>query len=142
MQIIGGSSPGKIVPKRERLQLGEGYRMEKRERARRSGAERTRLRRRRKQNKSSIICISLIVFTLIGVMSVQIVSVYQRNESYKTQETELQAQLETEQIRQGELKEYEKYVGTREYIEQVAKTRLGLVYSNEIIFKEKTAEDE
>lgn len=116
--------------------------MEKRERARRSGAERTRLRRRRKQNKSSIICISLIVFTLIGVMSVQIVSVYQRNESYKTQETELQAQLETEQVRQGELKEYEKYVGTREYIEQVAKTRLGLVYSNEIIFKEKTAEDE
>lgn len=99
MQIIGGSSPGRIVPKRERLQPGEGYRMEKRERARRSGAERTRLRRRRKQNKSSIICISLIVFTLIGVMSVQIVSVYQRNESYKTQETELQAQLETEQVR-------------------------------------------
>ena len=111
--------------------------MEKRERARKSSAERTRMRRRRKQNKSSMICITLIVLTLIGVMSVQIVSVYEKNQSYLVQETELQAQLESEEQRKKELKEYEKYVNTKEYIEQVAKTKLGLVYSNEIIFKEE-----
>lgn len=95
------------------------------------------MRRRRKQNKSSMICITLIVLTLIGVMSVQIVSVYEKNQSYLVQETELQAQLESEEQRKKELKEYEKYVNTKEYIEQVAKTKLGLVYSNEIIFKER-----
>ena len=47
--------------------------------------------------------------------------------------------MESQQSRQKELKEYEKYVTTREYIEQVAKTKLGLVYPNEIIFKEKAA---
>lgn len=84
-----------------------------------------------------MICITLIVLTLIGVMSVQITSVYHKNQSYLTQEAELQAQMESEEQRKEELKEYEKYVNTKEYIEQVAKTKLGLVYPNEIIFKEK-----
>lgn len=88
-----------------------------------------------------MICITLIVLILVGVMSVQIVSLYQKNQSYQAKETELQAQLESEQQRQVELKEYEQYVTTKEYIEQVAKTKLGLVYSNEIIFKEKAAAD-
>ena len=57
-----------------------------------------------------MICITLIVLTLIGVMSVQIVSVYEKNQSYLVQETELQAQLESEEQRKKELKEYEKYV--------------------------------
>ena len=113
--------------------------MGKREKARRSSAERTRMRRRKKQNKSSMVCITLIVLMFVGVLSVQIISVYGRNQSYQVQEEELQSQLESQQSRQKELKEYEKYVTTREYIEQVAKTKLGLVYPNEIIFKEKAA---
>ena len=113
--------------------------MGKREKARRSSAERTRMRRRKKQNKSSMVCITLIVLMFVGVLSVQIMSVYGRNQSYQVQEEELQSQLESQQSRQKELKEYEKYVTTREYIEQVAKTKLGLVYPNEIIFKEKAA---
>lgn len=84
-----------------------------------------------------MVCITLIVLMFVGVLSVQIISVYGRNRSYQEQEEELQAQLESEQTRQEELKEYEKYITTKEYIEQVAKTKLGLVYPNEIIFKEK-----
>ena len=86
-----------------------------------------------------MVCITLIVLMFVGVLSVQIISVYGRNQSYQVQEEELQSQLESQQSRQKELKEYEKYVTTREYIEQVAKTKLGLVYPNEIIFKEKAA---
>lgn len=111
--------------------------MGKRERARKSSAERTRMRRRSKQNKSSVICISFIVLMLVGVMSIQIVSVYGRNQSYRAQEEELQSQLDSEQARQKELEEYKKYVNTKEYIEQIAKTKLGLVYPNEVIYKEK-----
>ncbi len=111
--------------------------MDKREKARRSGARRTKMRRKAKQNKSSMVCITLLSLAVAGVMSVQIVSVYGRNQSYQAQEEELQAQLETEQSRQKELEEYKKYVNTKEYIEQVAKTKLGLVYPNEVIYKEK-----
>lgn len=114
--------------------------MERKEQARSSGAQRTRMRRQKKQNKNAMLCIVFVVLILIGVMSVQIFSLYGKNQTYKKKENQLQAQLESEQQRQGEIEEYEKYVTTKEYIEQIAKTKLGLIYSNEIIFREKSDE--
>lgn len=110
--------------------------MGKREQARRSSAQRMRMRRQRKQNKAGMLSITLIVLVLLGVMSVQIVTLYQKNEEYKKKEADLTVRLEAEEQRKEEIKEYEEYVTTKEYIEQIAKTKLGLVYSNEIIFKE------
>ncbi|MCI8495831.1 MAG: septum formation initiator family protein [Lachnospiraceae bacterium] len=115
--------------------------MGKREEARRASAQRTRMRRRKKHNKSGVLCVSLIVLIMAGVMSVQIVNLYRKNESYHKKERELQAQVESEEQRKIELEEYEEYINTKEYIEQVAKTKLGLVYENEIVFKENTADD-
>lgn len=111
--------------------------MEKHKEARRAGAQRNRMRRKGKQNKSAVLCIALIALMLLGVMSVQILSLHDRKQSYQAREEELQTQLESEEQRQIELQEYEEYVTTEEYIEQTAKTKLGLVYPNEIIFKEK-----
>ncbi len=39
------------------------------------------------------------------------------------------------QIRAKELEEYEEYVKTDEYVEEVAREKLGLVYKDEIIFE-------
>ncbi len=112
--------------------------MAKREQARRSSVQRMRMRRQRKQNKAGMLCITLIVLMLVGVMSVQIVSLYKKNKGYGEKETDLKVQLEAEEQRQGEIQEYEEYVTTKEYIEQIAKTKLGLLYSNEIIFRENS----
>lgn len=111
--------------------------MEKHSEARKAGAKRTRMRRKRKQNKSAVLCIALIALMLLGVMSVQILSLYNKNQSYQVKEQDLQAQVDSEKQREAELEEYEKYVKTKKYIEQTAKTKLGLVYPDEIIFKEK-----
>ncbi len=119
----------------------KGTIMEKRNEARKAGAHRTRMRRKRRQNKSSVLCIALISLMLLGVMAVQILSLYGRNQFYEVKEEEPQAQLESEQQRQQELKEYEEYVKTKDYIEQTAKSKLGLVYPDEIIFKEKEKDD-
>ncbi len=99
------------------------------------------MRRRRKQNKSAVLCISLIAMLLLGVMTVQNLSLYSKRQSYQAREEELQTQLESEEQRQIEMEEYKEYVTTEEYIEQTAKSKLGLVYPNEIIFKEKEEED-
>lgn len=99
------------------------------------------MRRRRKQNKSAVLCISLIAMLLLGVMTVQNLSLYSKRQSYQAREEELQIQLESEEQRQIEMEEYKEYVTTEEYIEQTAKSKLGLVYPNEIIFKEKEEED-
>lgn len=103
--------------------------------------QKRRMKRQYKQNKAGMICISFVVLILMAAMSVQIVRLREQNKELGKEEKRLTAQLEEEQQRQEEIKAYEEYVMTPEYIEQIAKTRLGLVYSNEIIFKERQPED-
>ena len=52
----------------------------------------------------------------------------------------LMQQYEDETERAAELDELEEYMGSSEYIEDVAKSKLGLTYENEIIFKESEGE--
>lgn len=47
----------------------------------------------------------------------------------------LQAQLEAESKRADELEDYKVYVKTKEYAEEVAKEKLGLVNPDEILLK-------
>ncbi len=88
-------------------------------------------------NRSGKVCITLIVLTMLVVMSVQIVEIYRKNQAYIAQENSLTEQLEAETERQEALKEREQYVNSSDYIEDVARSKLGLVYKNEIVFKEK-----
>ena len=93
--------------------------------------------RGRKADKNGKACILLIVFAMALVMSVQIVHLYQKNQQYAAQEAGLIKQKKDEQNRQKELEEFEAYTQTQEYIEDVAKSKLGLIYEGEIIFKER-----
>lgn len=81
--------------------------------------------------------ISLILAAFVVVMSVQIVRIYRKDQEYARQQTKLEQQLEEELARQKELEQYETYTQSNEYIEDVAKSKLGLTYENEIIFKEE-----
>ena len=62
-------------------------------------------------------------------------SLYGKKRLYSQQEAELRAQISEEQARAEEVKAYEEYVKTDEYIKDVAEEKLGLVDPNEIIFK-------
>jgi len=93
--------------------------------------------RRKKKNRAGRISIACIVIFLLAVMSVQIVRLYEKNQEYITREAELKEQLEEETERRDEIAEYEKYIGSQEYVEDTAKSKLGLVYENDIIFKEE-----
>ena len=54
---------------------------------------------------------------------------------YKVRQENLQAQLEAESKRAEELEDYKVYVKTKEYAEEVAKEKLGLVNPDEILLK-------
>lgn len=109
----------------------------KQQQARSRRAGQRKQRRQNKQNKAGMVCVTLIVLCLLVGVSVQIFHLRGKNEAYKVKEKQLTNQLELEQERQEEIAAYELYVGTPEYIEELAKTKLGLVNDNEIIFKEK-----
>lgn len=78
-----------------------------------------------------------MVLVLTLILSIQIVHLYGVNEGYKQEEKTKQAQLKDEQDRASELQEKEAYVGSDQYIVDTAKSKLGMTFPDEIVFKEK-----
>lgn len=97
----------------------------------------TKRRKKYNNNRTGKICISMILVAFVAVMSVQIVKVYQKDQEYAKRQMELEAQLEDEIARQEELEDYQVYTQSPQYVEDIAKSKLGLAYDNEIIFKEE-----
>lgn len=91
--------------------------------------------RRMLQHRLSVLLVSCVIVVLAITLSVASISLHAKNQDYKAQEIELEKQLEAENARAEEIDELEEYVGTDEYVEDVAKDKLGLVYPNEILFE-------
>ena len=78
---------------------------------------------------AGFVCVFLIIFLIAN-----------NNLKSKTAENqakieELQESIEEQKKRSEDLDEQKEYTKTKEYIEKIAKEKLGLVYPNEIIFK-------
>ena len=91
--------------------------------------------RRQLQHKLSMFAIVAVILVLGITLSVASISLHAKNREYKAKESELEAQIEAEELRSEEIDDLETYVGTDEYVEDVAKEKLGLVYPNEILFE-------
>ena len=91
--------------------------------------------RRQLQHKLSMFAIMAVVIVLGATISVASISLNAKNKEYMAQEAELEAQIRVEKDRAEQINELEDYVGTNEYVEDVAKEKLGLVYPNEILFE-------
>ena len=90
----------------------------------------------RKKKRVNRIYFVLIVGFVVTVMAIQITNLYHKNAAYAAQEAELKSELEAQQEKQEELENYENYIQSDEYKENVAQSKLGLVHENEIIFRE------
>ena len=93
--------------------------------------------RRRKKTSSGRIYVAVIMLFIIGVMSVQIYRLHEKDKALKKKEKYLQTELDKANEKSDELKEYEEYVGSDEYREDEASQKLGLTHDNWIIFKQK-----
>ena len=98
-------------------------------------SRRRHLRRSMRGHKQSVYAILAVLVLLVAVVSVNAMTLRAKEKIYQAQEIELAEQIEEEKAREKEIDELEKYVSTDEYVEEVAKDKLGLVYENEIIFK-------
>lgn len=84
-----------------------------------------------------IICILCIVLTSTAVGSY---NTYKKIAQNKEKIRELESQLKEEKARKKDAKAYEKYTNSKEYKERIARTRLGLIYPDEIILEGKSFE--
>lgn len=86
-------------------------------------------------NRLAIIGITLVVFSLGVVVNVKSASMKKKDLEYQAKETALEQMVDREKNRADELEEYRVYVQTKQYIEEVAKQKLGLVKPDEILLK-------
>ena len=83
----------------------------------------------------AILGITLVVICLAVVINAKGASLKKMDLEYMVRQQNLQAQIDEERRRADELQEYKVYVKTKEYAEEVAKEKLGLVKPDEILLK-------
>ena len=93
--------------------------------------------KKRRRKNAGTVSITIIVLAFLAVMAGQICKLKQKDSDYQAKEAELQQEKQDETQRSSELDDLEEYMKSSQYIEDVAKSKLGLTYKNEIIFKEK-----
>lgn len=86
-------------------------------------------------NRMAIMGITLVVMCLAVAINIKGADLKQSDLDYKVREENLDAQVKAEEKRTEELKEYKIYVKTKQYAEEVAKEKLGLVNPDEILLK-------
>ncbi len=80
-----------------------------------------------------LVGVCLLAATIaVGVSSIDLLS---QSRELEVTEAELLKQLEEAQALAKEIEEFEEYSKTEEYIEEVAREKLGLVYPDEIVLK-------
>jgi len=92
-------------------------------------------RRKGGRNNNGTMSIVFIVLVFVVVMSIQIFKLKEKDDMLSEREQNLEQQLAEEEQRAEELKELDLYTRSMEYIKDMA-NKLGIVYENEIIFKE------
>ncbi len=85
-------------------------------------------------HRLSVLGIALVVVIMGCALFYRTYEAKQEIQQLEAQETKLEAQLTKEETRHDELEEQKAYVQTLQYVEEMAK-KLGLVYSDEIIYK-------
>ncbi len=91
--------------------------------------------KKRRQNRLGMILVTVVVLMLCLVLTVSMLSLNKKRNSYIERQESLQQQIDAENRRADDLVEYEKYTKTAAYVEEVAKDKLGLVYDDEIVFQ-------
>ena len=78
----------------------------------------------------------LIAIIICLVINYQRINLKKKQLEYNNKISRLDVRLDEEKARSDEIEEFKAYVQTKQFAEDVAREKLGLVYPNEIIFKE------
>ena len=92
--------------------------------------------RRSRQNRLSMILAVLVVAILFVAVYINGSSMRRALEENQEKITRLKQEIEEEELRSRSIEEYRAYTETDQFIEQVAREKLGLLYEGETIFRE------
>ncbi len=91
--------------------------------------------KQKKRLESRLIIFALVTLAIVAAFGTM--NLREKHRIYEMREQELEDLIAEEEKRAEDLKELEKYMETKKFVEEIAKERLGLVYEDEILFKAK-----
>lgn len=91
--------------------------------------------RKRVQNRFSMFLVMLALLMILVAVYVSSIKLQDRLDALEAQSALLQAQIDAEKERAEEIELLRKRSQTKEYYEEIAKEKLGLVNADEIVFK-------
>jgi cell division protein DivIC len=92
--------------------------------------------RRTKKRGTGVGIIALVVLILFAIVTYSRVGLQDRYDEAQITNDRLNAQIEEQEERALDISNMKAYVQTKQYIEDIAREKLGLVYKDEIIFEE------
>ncbi|MBE5882555.1 MAG: septum formation initiator family protein [Lachnospiraceae bacterium] len=92
-------------------------------------------RRKKRQSRFDKVLVVSVLLIMMVLVSVEGRDLQNKQSAYAAQKEELQMQIAEQEARAQELEELKKYVQTDSYVEEIAQEKLGLVHSDEILFK-------
>ncbi len=95
---------------------------------------RRKKRQLNRQTLFSMAAVTFVVLALLLVVGIKGIELKEKNAAYEETKVMLEEQLAAEKDRAKEIEEYSKYVDSDEYVEKIARERLGMVGEDEIIF--------
>lgn len=90
-----------------------------------------------RQNKLTMIGITLVVCMLFGILLYSGNSLQNRIVANDEKQEQVEGQIQEQEKRTEDIEDLEKYMQTDEYMKSAAQDKLGLLNENEIIFKPK-----
>lgn len=90
---------------------------------------------KKKRKKRSYFAIAIVVLFLCGLVTYQKYELVDTLEQNQKQLDALEEQKKGLLKEREEISDYEDYVQTKKYVEEIAREKLGLVYKDEIIFQ-------
>ncbi len=99
--------------------------------------ERRSDRRKKRQTRVSFILAALLVLIMVAIVYVNGRSLHARLDQNRIRIEQLEQEIEDEKQRAASIEEYREYTRTDQFIEQIAREKLGLLYEGETIFREE-----
>ena len=90
-----------------------------------------------KKNRSGMVLIIAVICILMVVLLTRCMEIERRNAVYADEISGLKEQMTEEEGRTSQIEAYKDYTDTDAYVEKTAREKFGLVYPDEIIFKQE-----
>ena len=82
-----------------------------------------------------MVAIAAVVMVLLVGLLVQSQKLSAQNVKYAEKKANHEQQIKDEEMRADDIENMKDYIDSPEYIEKIARDKLGLVYKDEILFK-------